>query len=488
MRRDRLDASVDTGNARGEPFPARDRKRIRGARGRFIACGLIVSYAVIAWISAIWVTPARVVQLGVVGLAFILMLVARIGGRRMRGAIQRSAGDLGLTSSMPFVTVVIPARDEVAVVAAAVRDLVSQDYELAGRRRFEVLVVDDASTDGTGDLVRSIIRDHGDLARVLRRGSDIGLATRGSTLSYATRYAKGTVIAAVDADSRMSKDFLRRAMGAWARDDPEAAALQVQRRTVSSSWWLARAQDDEQLMDMCHQCWRWQTDGTAELRGNGMFIMRDRLEMLGGWDEHALTEDLDMSMRLLAAGERIALAPEAPISEQPVGSLVTLWHQRLRWAHGSLRRFLDHAPSVARAPIPLSRKLNVLGSFLVEFAVPPLLIATLVTDLGRALSGAAANWNVPLTIVLAYAWGVGALAWAGVSPDGRGPWGRAAAALRVMLFDAHWLVIVPAALVRVALGPARTRYVKTVHLPWLVQPHGRRASEPGRRSLGVEGE
>ena len=74
--------------------------------------------------------------------------------------------------------------------------------------------------------------------------------------------------------------------------------------------WLAAAQDEEQLMDMASQCGRWSTDGTAELRGNGMFVRRERLEAVGGWAPTALTEDLEMSTRLVLHGERVALAPE----------------------------------------------------------------------------------------------------------------------------------------------------------------------------------
>ena len=68
----------------------------------------------------------------------------------------------------------------------------------------------------------------------------------------------------------MPVTFLSRAMAAWSRD-PGAAALQVQRRDANRrSGWLTAAQDEEQLMDMASQCGRWSTDGTAELRGNGM--------------------------------------------------------------------------------------------------------------------------------------------------------------------------------------------------------------------------
>ena len=54
-------------------------------------------------------------------------------------------------------------------------------------------------------------------------------------------------------------------------------------------------------MDMASQCGRRATDGTAELRGNGMFVRRAALEAIGGWSDGALTEDLELSTRLVRA-------------------------------------------------------------------------------------------------------------------------------------------------------------------------------------------
>ena len=93
-------------------------------------------------------------------------------------------------------------------------------------------------------------------------------------------------------------------MRAW-RATPARDALQVARRPRNASVsWLTRAQAEEQLMDMASQCGRWATDGTAELRGNGMFVRRAALEAVGGWS--AIAPDrgpraLDAPVRRTAA-------------------------------------------------------------------------------------------------------------------------------------------------------------------------------------------
>jgi len=133
-------------------------------------------------------------------------------------------------------------------------------------------------------------------------------------------------------------------------------------------------------MDLASQCGRWATDGTAELRGNGMFVRRDVLESIGGWSPRALTEDLDLSTRLSATGHHVALAPEAAVEEEAVESLSALWHQRMRWAEGSLRRLLEHGPGLLTGSQPLARKADF-AAFAAEFVLPPLFATTIIASL-----------------------------------------------------------------------------------------------------------
>ena len=236
-----------------------------------------------------------------------------------------------------------------------------------------------------------------------------------------------------------------------------ADAIQVARepRNASVSW-LTRAQGEEQLMDLTSQCGRWSTDGTAELRGNGMFVRRDALEAVGGWNPRALTEDLDLSTRLVANGRHVTLAPDVAVTEEAVEALGALWRQRLRWAEGSLRRLLEHGPGLLLGPLPLSRKADFLA-FAGEFLVPPLFAATVVASLATVPLPRPADWSVPAALFLSYGIGIFLLALGGLWATGeRGPRvvGRAA---RGALFLSHWLLVVPVVLVRIAFGPERTR-------------------------------
>ena len=222
-------------------------------------------------------------------------------------------------------------------------------------------------------------------------------------------------------------------------------------------------------MDMASQCGRWVTDGTAELRGNGMFVRRAALEDSGGWSARALTEDLELSTRMSAYGRHVTLAPEAEVGEEAVEALDALWRQRLRWAEGSLRRLLEHGPGLLAGSEPLSRKADFLA-FTGEFLIPPLFVAAIIASLVTVAMPRPADWTVPVSLFIGYGLGVFLLALAGLWAVGERGLGLLWRATRGALFLSHWLVVVPVALLRIALGGGPADFAQT--------PRAARRSEP----------
>jgi 1,2-diacylglycerol 3-beta-glucosyltransferase len=431
---------------------------------RLLATAVLLASALIAWLAISFELAARVLQaaigLSIVYVAYLawrgwrVMSVAHAEATSVAGIGTGPAGDRG------WVTVVVPARNEASVISGIMADLAAQDYVDAAGPRYDVVVVDDGSGDRTGELARANQPDALRL-RVIRREPGEGPHTKGAVLDFAQPFLTGPTIAILDADARVEPDFLGRVMRAWQRD-PSAAAVQAQRREGNArDGWLPAAQDAEQLMDMASQCGRRATDGSAELRGNGMFLRLNALERIGGWNPAALTEDLELSTRLVAAGERIGLAPEAVVKEQAVESFGVLWTQRLRWAEGSLRRLMEQGPRllVARG-VPLARKLDFLA-FCGEFVIAPLFVATTVASLATALLRRTPDWTVPASLFVVYGAGSLVLAAAGLAASGLRGWALAGHSTRGALFLSHWLLVVPAALLRIAVGPRSSSFVQT---------------------------
>jgi 1,2-diacylglycerol 3-beta-glucosyltransferase len=431
---------------------------------RVAAASFLAASALAAWLAISLPFAARVLQLLIVVSIGYVGWLAWHGSRVMRRALadgrSGSAEPTGLAEELPFVSLVLPARNEAAVVGAAVAALRDLRYAGAdGALRFEVLVVDDGSDDDTAARARAAAGD-APYVSVRRREPERGPRTKGAVLAWAMPYLRGDVIGAIDADSHVEPDFLERAMRAWHRD-PGADALQVARRPSNApASWLTRAQAEEQLMDLASQCGRWATDGTAELRGNGMFVRRDALEATGGWSPRALTEDLELSTRLSAAGRHVTLAPEVAVHEEAVETLGDLWRQRVRWAEGSLRRLLEHGPGFLLGPQRLARKADFLA-FAGEFLVPPLFAATTVASLITIPLPRPADWSVPAALFASYGAGVFLLALGGLSASGERGLRLIGRATRGALFLSHWLLVVPVVLIRIAFGPEPAGFVQT---------------------------
>ena len=430
---------------------------------RLFAAAFLLASVIVAWVTITVPPAARALQFGIaLSITYVAWLAWR-GSRVLRRVTEdaRSGAEepTGLANDLPFVSLIVPARNEASVIDDTVRSLAALRYHRSGAPAYDVLVVDDSSSDGTGDAARAAIPS-GAPIQVRRRDRGTDPATKGAALAFAMPFLSGEVIGVIDADTRVEPAFLERAMRAWRRD-PEADALQVARvpRNASVSW-LTRSQAEEQLMDMASQCGRWVTDGTAELRGNGMFVRRAALEDSGGWSARALTEDLELSTRMSAYGRHVTLAPEAEVGEEAVEALDALWRQRLRWAEGSLRRLLEHGPGLLAGSEPLSRKADFLA-FTGEFLIPPLFVAAIIASLVTVAMPRPADWTVPVSLFIGYGLGVFLLALAGLWAVGERGFALLGRATRGALFLSHWLVVVPVALLRIALGSGPGDFVQT---------------------------
>jgi 1,2-diacylglycerol 3-beta-glucosyltransferase len=429
-------------------------------RTRLLAfVGLLLSGA-LAWLAVVAVAAARGLQaLIAVSIAYVAYLGWR-GYRVIRAARVEAAP---AEPPLPWVTVVVPARDEGPVIGDLVADLAAQEYADERGPRYDVVVVDDGSSDDTGSTATAAGEGAGlgDRFRVVRREPGSGPRTKGAALAFAHPQVRGEIVAVLDADSMVAPDYLALAVGAWRRD-PAAAALQTRRTELNAGrGWMPGAQDDEQLMDLASQCGRWVTDGTAEVRGTGMFLRRAVVEAVGGWDPESVTEDLEISTRLAAAGEHVTLAPEAVVREEAVETAEALWRQRMRWAEGSIRRLNDHGPRLLVDPrLPIGKRLDFL-LFTTEFVVPPLFLWSIAASLVTVLLPAPADWTVPATLFIGYGAGTFLLALAGLAATGTRGWRLPARSARGALFLSHWLVVIPLALVKVAFGRPSREFART---------------------------
>jgi len=401
---------------------------------------------------------ARLATAGVVAGSLIAEVLVAFTARRRAP----SRPDEEPAAVTPRVHLLVPARDEAAVIGDLIGDLGRQDLrDPSGRPAFTLAIVDDRSTDGTGDVVASAIAaaDLSWVTTCIRR--DDGPDGKGAALAAAPIGAlpDDAIVVVLDADARLEPDGLSRLIGAF---DGGAAAITARRRMLAPADGrrdrLARWQDDEQTVDGAIQRARLALGGTGELRGNGMGVRADRLRAIGGWDAGALTEDLEATTRLAAlTGFGVRWTDQAEVWEQPALELVTLARQRLRWAEGAVRRDLRVTwPVVFAGRLPLQLRID-LAAYAAQTLVPWLALGLLV----RANRVPARRWLA----ALGGAYVLGGSAIAGSALGRVGP-----RVVGVITMSALWPVVLPLAWLKVALSRGPLRFQKTAHAPGFSPP------------------
>jgi cellulose synthase/poly-beta-1,6-N-acetylglucosamine synthase-like glycosyltransferase/peptidoglycan/xylan/chitin deacetylase (PgdA/CDA1 family) len=232
------------------------------------------------------------------------------------------------------VTVVVPAYNEATNIAATVRSLARSDYPL-----FEVIVVDDGSTDGTPDVVERL-----DLEGVLvvRRPN----GGKPAALNTGIELARSDLLVLVDADTVFEPDAIGRAVQPFA--DPRVGAVSGNTKVANRHGLLGRWQHleyvvgfnlDRRMFDL-GECMPTVPGAIGAFR-------RAALHDAGGVPADTLAEDTDLTMAVIRAGWRVVYEERAIAHTEAPATLRQLWRQRYRWCYGTMQAMWKHRGALA---------------------------------------------------------------------------------------------------------------------------------------------
>jgi 1,2-diacylglycerol 3-beta-glucosyltransferase len=334
----------------GTRLPARHVVLVLLALSWIIAAASSVRIRDLTWlqylrIDLVWL---QVLLLGVGIYGTFLVVAGTFTRPSKRGA--------GARADDHFVSIVVPAKNEAAVIEPTVRSLCALDFaDGTGRSRYEVIVVDDGSTDGTGAILTQLTTE---LPLRIVRTAD-GSIGKAAALNLATAHARGDLLAVFDADARVAPDYLR-LMVSHLTDD-RVGGVQGRRAIYNGTQnQLTRKQEEEyRLFLHASQQARALTGGMVTLVGNGLLVRRAALDDVGGWNEEALTEDIDLSFRLHLWGWTIAYCPDALIWEEAVPTLREYVRQRSRWVEGGMFCLGEHLPAILFARFGLFKRVDM---------------------------------------------------------------------------------------------------------------------------------
>jgi poly-beta-1,6 N-acetyl-D-glucosamine synthase len=315
-----LNTLLGTGVGQVDP-PASQSQHVRG---EMLIASLTAARLLTDIVAALLIPLAAIAILRTI----VAVTFARMHAARMRKQPQPR-------DFQPPVSIVVPAYNEAAGIEQAVRSLAASEYP-----EFEVVVVDDGSTDGTGELVDRLGLRRVHVIRERNRGKSEAL----NTAIAAARY---DVVAAVDADTVFEPDTLSKLVRPLADDRVGAVSGNTKvgnRRSMLGRWqhidYVTGFNLDRRLLDVLG-C-------IPTVPGAIGAFRKSALLEVGGFSSDTLAEDTDVTIALSRRGWKVVYAEEARGFTETPGTLSGLWRQRYRWSYGTMQAVWKHRRALFR--------------------------------------------------------------------------------------------------------------------------------------------
>ena len=236
------------------------------------------------------------------------------------------------TYDFPSCTILIPAHNEEKVIGATIEAMLNFNYP---KDKLTIMVINDGSKDSTKEIIESYAAKDN---RVVLYDVPKGQGGKGKSraLNLGVKQVKSDVIAIYDADNTPDPMSLRYLV-ANLISDKELGGVIGKFRTVNKNRnLLTRFINIETLsFQSMLQAGRWQMHNIATLPGTNFVMWRWLIEQLEGWDEEALTEDSELSIRIYELGYKIKFVPYAITYEQEPETWKVWIKQRVRWVRGN---------------------------------------------------------------------------------------------------------------------------------------------------------
>ncbi|MEH6834769.1 MULTISPECIES: glycosyltransferase [Falsihalocynthiibacter] len=275
----------------------------------------------------------------------------------------------------PLVTVVVAAYNEATVIEASIKTILASDYS-----NLQVLVIDDGSKDSTGNVVRSAFKK--DRRVKVHRQKNGG---KWRALNAAYRYVSTDIVVAIDADTVLRKDAIRKLVARFS--DPKVGAVAGNVKVGNRLNLLTRLQAVEYI-----------TAQNLERRAfdkiNGMLVVPGAIgawrvaavKEAGGYSGDTLAEDADLTVSIQRCGYSVCFVEDAISVTEAPATLVPFLKQRLRWTLGMMQMAWKHRACYTEKRTIGLVSLTDLQIFGVLFALfAPIADLVLITTVGVAI-------------------------------------------------------------------------------------------------------
>jgi cellulose synthase/poly-beta-1,6-N-acetylglucosamine synthase-like glycosyltransferase len=256
----------------------------------------------------------------------------------------------------PKVSVLVPAWNEEVGLLTTIESILKSSYQ-----NYEVVVVNDGSTDNSNAMMKEYLTGKGKhhAEKIIYHYQENG--GKGSALNTAVHLSHGEILMSIDADCEVDQYAIENFVKHFADQEVKAAVGNVKIGNVST--FVGMAQYLEFLFSFYFKKADSVLGSIYIIGGAAGAFRREVFEKLGGYHEHNITEDIELTVRIQAAGMKIVYAADAIVYTEGANDIAGLKKQRLRWKRGRLDTFLRY-----RKLFFSTRKKH--NTFLTWFAMP----------------------------------------------------------------------------------------------------------------------
>ncbi len=239
--------------------------------------------------------------------------------------------------NLPFLSIVLPVRNEERHIAEVLNQLIEQDYP---RDRLEILVVDGASTDRTREIVAEYSKNYS-FIRLLANPKFLSSTAR----NLGAKKAKGEIIIYIDGHCQIpDKNLLKSIVSFFEKSGADclgrAQPLVLGDKKITQAIALARTSALGHNPDSFIYS---NYEGFVDPTSCGAVYKKSAFEKAGFFDENFdACEDVEFNFRVQKAGLKCYLAPSLAIKYFPRETLPALFKQMFRYGWGRFKLFRKH--------------------------------------------------------------------------------------------------------------------------------------------------
>nr|WP_302850473.1 polysaccharide deacetylase family protein [Chryseobacterium sp. SSA4.19] len=245
---------------------------------------------------------------------------------------EKQLGSFPVLEVYPKVSIIVPAYNEEVNIVSSLKNLLNQTYP-----DFDVILVDDGSTDSTYEKAKAAFSDHPKLKIFTKPNG--GKAT---ALNFGISQTDAEYVVCIDADTKLGHNAVKYLIARFLNSNPEEkiAAVAGNVKVGNSVNWLTRWQSIEyttsQNFDRLAYAY---INAVTVIPGAIGAFKKSALEEVGGYSSDTLAEDCDVTVKILKKGYTIANENRAVAITEAPETVKQFLKQRFRWTYGIMQMF-----------------------------------------------------------------------------------------------------------------------------------------------------